>query len=277
MIITMSNMDSTVNLVIVFTIFTIIVLVWPRWMYFTKKLFLEKIYYKVTPSLTYFQTKAIFENIFYSIFGLIAVLLISNFFEIPILQIFLLKENNNDIFGLIVKIFLDLGLLTLVNSAAIFVCTGLILPSITNSKKSRKLDFGNSWMETYMKLNPLRLVFAISFLSILAEELFFRIVINSVLFQSFMFIDIPSGLFIVLIVTISTTFFIIQQSIMLKNRTQIITIGISSFWIGLINSTAFMLGASFYSILLSHYIFVISIIISLRLGKQESSKFTKFH
>ena len=260
---------TTNTLVIILVVISVTIFTWPKWMDITKRVFLQRIYLRLTPSLTYFQTKAIFENVFYCMFGVIAVLLISVAYQIPFMQIFLIATGGDekDIFASILKVFFESILLILVNSAAIFVWTGLLLPSMTNLREFKALDFTETWMETYMKLSPLWLVILIALLPVFAEELFFRVFINSLLLENALIVNWVSTS-IVAVVT-STLFFIIQQSMVLKNRTQILAIGIGSFWIGTINSTAFILGASFYSILLSHYLFLAFSIISMRSRKKQ--------
>jgi hypothetical protein len=221
--------------------------------------------------MTYFQTKAVFENVFYGLLGIIAVLLISSVYQIPVVQTFLIvPEPGAGIILPLLKVLLEVILLAMANLAAIFVCSGIILPSLSKFRKSRKVDFTESWMETYIRLSPMALAFTIAFVPVLGEELFFRVLINLLLLESFAFANWPSG-DIVLSASISTIFFVFQQSIMLKNRLQMLSVGIGAFWIGIISSVAFILGASFYSILFSHYIFVVFTIISARQGRKQGS------
>jgi hypothetical protein len=262
-------MIDTFNPILVMTIFVMIILLWPRLMHFSKKIFLERLYFYFTPSLTYFQTKAIFENVFYFVIGLVGILLIAFISNIQITG-FEIYQHGDSLFFL--KIIFDAIILLLICSAAIFTWAGFLLPLVVKSQKLSNLDFRESWMETYTRLNPLSLVLLLVFLPILTEELFFRVMMTTVLLDYLSFMNTFS---IPFTVSICTVLFIVQQTIMLKNKTQIIAIGISAFWLGIINSTALILGASFYSILISHYIFVVLTVMSNR--TKTKSMYGSYH
>lgn len=214
----------------------------------------------MTPRLSYFQTRAVFENIFYCIFGISAFFVISLSYEISLTQIFYITtESITAVLENVERIILESILLVAVSSSAIFLSAGLIFSR--RSPTSDKLDFSQTWMNTYLKLNPLGLAIIIAFLPVLAEELFFRILIITLLEKSDVGI---SWLTIPIIAVVSTSLFIVQQGLMLKSRRQLMAVGIGAFWIGMINSIAFILGSSFYSILFSHYLFVVYMIISIR-------------
>jgi hypothetical protein len=235
------------------------ILIWTKWMKITKQLFLKILYLKLTPYLTYFQTKAIFENLFYCIFGIIVFIFLSLSYQINWNDTFYFKIG--DITSLTLRILSESISLFAVISSSIFISTSLVI-SIIKSKNSNNenIDFSNSWMETYIKLKPIKLSIIIAFLPILSEELVFRALLNSALLNT---INDSNDNYIIVIAFLSTFLFIIQQIKVLNNKIQMLIIGIASFWIGIVNSIAFLQNISFYSILLSHYFFVLLMIISL--------------
>lgn len=251
---------TTVLILIFVTVITI--LIWPIWSKFIREKLIERTYFWLTPNLTYFQNQAIFRNIFYLIYGILAILVLMIFQPIQFDEIFVVPSyNENTIYEWGFKILIESIFLFASMSAVVFICNAF-LSLILFPENERKIDFTGTWMQMFMQVKPLKLLLVTMFLPVFVEELYFRVVLSLVFLNTLPISD--NTLLIFVSAMLSTSFFITQQSLLLKTKKQVLVVGTTSFFMGLINSISFLLGASFYSLIFAHYAFVMYIIIQTK-------------
>jgi len=153
----------------------------------------------------------------------------------------------------------------------IFLSGAMIILTI-NAMLSRKIiecllrgdDFAkifrSTWIEDYLNSSVKILLFSM-LLSVCSEEFFFRAVLTLAIYY---FIEEQMLIKIIVASIVSTSLFVLHQLRFLHTKLQAMLLTPAAIVIGLLNSLALLFGASFWSIVLAHYLYVVFFFIHMQ-------------
>ncbi len=239
------------------SILVIATLLWNKWMTLTKKLLSDRIYHFFLRYLHYSEIRALFSSLFYGLYGTFVSIILIFWLHLSIID----QITLHNLFTLII----DSLAIFFATIALIFVSLNFLMLFFPNTYITSE-DFKDSWMEIYLNI-PSRLILIITaMVPVFTEELMYRLLIITFLkkYVNENNVPLPKILTNSLIIISATLLFVLQQATFLKQKKQFLTIGTGAAVIGFINSTALLFGASFWSLLIAHYLYFALILIQSR-------------